>query len=53
MMLVVALALVHHLCAVLGAFTQTRPQATLADQDDYVKHPQQQQPLDPEELKVI
>jgi len=52
MMLVTVLALVPHLCAVLGAFTQTRPQATLADQDDYVKHPQQQ-PLDPEELKEL
>merc|ERR550519_1991311 len=42
-----------HLCAVLAAFTQTRSQATLADQDDYVKHPQQQQPLDSEELKEL
>ena len=51
MVLTMAAILLPHLCAVLGAFTQTRPQATLADQDDYVKHPQQQ-PLDPEELKV-
>ena len=51
MVLTMAAILLPHLCAVMGAFTQTRPQATLADQDDYVKHPQQQ-PLDPEELKV-
>ena len=51
-MLVLAVALLPHLCAVLAAFTPTRSQATLADQDDYVKHPQQQQPLDSEELKV-
>ena len=42
---------------VLGAFSQTRPQVprpqpSLADQDDFVKHPQKQKPLEPEELKV-
>ena len=42
---------------VLGAFSQTRPQVSrpqpsLADQDDLVKHPQKQKPLEPEELKV-
>ena len=51
MMLTIAVTLLPHICVVLGAFTQTRSQATLADQDDYVKHPQQQ-PLDLEELKV-
>ena len=51
-MLVLAAALLPHLCAVLAAFTPTRSQATLADQDDYVKHPQQQ-PLDSEELKEL
>ena len=50
-MLTIAVTLLPHFCVVLGAFTQTRSQATLADQDNYVKHPQQQ-PLDLEELKV-
>ena len=42
---------------VLGAFSQTRPQVSRpqpspSDQDDFVKHPQKQKPLEPEELKV-
>ena len=45
-MLVTAVMLLPHLCAILAAFTPTQSQATLADQDAYVKHPQQQ------ELKV-
>merc|ERR1719348_1266953 len=52
MVLTMAAILLPHLCTALGAFTQTRPQATLADQDDYVKHPQQQS-LDREELKEL
>ena len=50
-MLVTAVMLLPHLCAILAAFTPTQSQATLADQDAYVKHPQQQ-PLNQEELKV-
>ena len=50
-MLVTAVMLLPHLCAILAAFTPTQSQATLADQDAYVKHPQQQS-LDREELKV-
>ena len=54
MMIAAAVFLLLHLCVVLGAFTQTRSQASLADQDDYIKHPQQQQqPLDEQELKVV
>ena len=54
MMIAAAVFLLPHLCVVLGAFTQTRSQASLADQDDYIKHPQQQQqPLDEQELKVV
>ena len=53
-MIAAAVFLLLHLCVVLGAFTQTRSQASLADQDDYIKHPQQQQqPLDEQELKVV
>ena len=42
---------------VLGAFSQTRPQVSRpqpspSDQDDFVKHPQKQKPLEHEELKV-
>ena len=54
MMIAAAVFLLPHFCVVLGAFTQTRSQASLADQDDYIKHPQQQQqPLDEQELKVV
>merc|ERR1719357_1444405 len=47
-----------HISVVLGAFSQTRPQATrtqpsIAGQDDYVKQPQMHKPLEPEELQEV
>merc|ERR1719347_2480373 len=53
-MLVLAVALMAHLCGVMGAFTQTRAQAqaSLVDQDEFVKQPQQHL-LDREELKEL
>ena len=58
MMLSSALAVFLHASVVLGAFSQTRPQASrtqpsIAAQDDYVKQPQIQKPLEPEELQVV
>ena len=57
MMLSSAVAMFLHTSVVIGAFSQTRPQASrtqpsIAAQDDYVKQPQMQKPLEPEELQV-
>ena len=57
MMFLASVVLILRISGVLGAFSQTRPQVSrpqpsLADQDDFVKHPQKQKPLEPEELKV-
>ena len=58
MMLSSAVAMFLHTSVVIGAFSQTRPQASrtqpsIAAQDDYVKQPQMQKPLEPEELQVV
>ena len=58
MMLSSAVAVLLHTSVVLGAFSQTRPQASRtqpsqAAQDDYAKQPQMQKPLEPEELQVV
>ena len=57
MMFLASVVVILRISGVLGAFSQTRPQVSrpqpsLADQDDFVKHPQKQKPLEPEELKV-
>ena len=57
MMFLASVVVILRISGVLGAFSQTRaqvsrPQPSLADQEDFVKHPQKQKPLEPEELKV-
>ena len=57
MMFLASVMVILRISGVLGAFSQTRPQVSRpqpspSDQDDFVKHPQKQKPLEPEELKV-